>query len=126
MDANSRLGAVVKLNSMIRNIVLVSGLLAVTGLLAAADYSPEALRLASLGVSLSLGILYAGAKQNDLAIAQFRAAARFDPTAFDAHYRLAHLYSELGRTKDADAEFAIVRKLHEKKDAEPLMKISGP
>jgi hypothetical protein len=36
------------------------------------------------------------------------------------------LYSELGRTKEADAEFAIVKKLHEKKDEEPLMKISGP
>jgi tetratricopeptide (TPR) repeat protein len=75
---------------------------------------------------MDLGILYSAEKQNDLAITQFRAAERFDPTAFDAHYRLARLYSDLGRTKDADAEFAIVKKLHEKKDAEPLMKISGP
>lgn len=75
---------------------------------------------------MDLGILYCDEKQYDLAIAQFRAAARDDPTAFDAHYRLARLYSELGRTKEADAEFAVVKKLHEKKDEEPLMKISGP
>jgi tetratricopeptide (TPR) repeat protein len=75
---------------------------------------------------MDLGILYSAEKQYGLAMTQFRAAARYDPTAFDAHYRLARLYGDLGRTKDADAEFAIVKKLHEKKNEDPLMKISGP
>jgi Tfp pilus assembly protein PilF len=98
-------------------------------------HKPEAVEMLKKAISLrddlhiahmDLGVLYAEGKQNDPAVAQFREAARYDPAAFDAHYRLARLYSELGRTKEADAEFAIVKKLHEKKDEEPLMKISGP
>ena len=73
-----------------------------------------------------LGVLYADDKRSVLAMAEFREAIRTDPGNFDAHYRLARLYRELGRKEEADREFAIVQKLHEKKTEEPLMNISGP
>ncbi len=73
-----------------------------------------------------LAILYAESKHYDAAIAEFREAIRTDPTNFDSHYRLARLYRELGRRADADAEFAIVQKLHQKKTEDSLMKVSGP
>ncbi len=74
---------------------------------------------------LDLAILYTEDKQNDAAIAEFRRAIQIDPSGYEAHYRLARLYRELGRTAEAQAEFAIVQKLHEKRTEEPLMKISG-
>lgn len=73
-----------------------------------------------------LAILYADSKRYDAAIAEFREAIRTDSSSFDAHYRLARLYRELGRSADADAEFAIVKKLHQKKTEDSLMKVSGP
>jgi tetratricopeptide (TPR) repeat protein len=69
--------------------------------------------------------LYAERKNYDAAIAEFRKAIRIDANSFDAHYRLARLYRELGRTAEANAEFAVVQKLHEKKTEEPLMRVSG-
>jgi tetratricopeptide (TPR) repeat protein len=75
---------------------------------------------------VDLGILNADSRQYEAAVTQFREAINSDPKNFDAHYRLARVYRELGRTAEADAEFAIVQKLHEKKTEEPLMKISGP
>jgi len=75
---------------------------------------------------MDLGILYADRKDYEAAISEFQQAIQIDPAGFDAHYRLARLYRELGRTADAEAEFATVHKLHQKKTEEPLMKISGP
>jgi tetratricopeptide (TPR) repeat protein len=75
---------------------------------------------------LDMGILYAESHRHDAAIAEFQRAIKIDPAGFDAHYRLARLYRELGRTADAEGEFRVVQKLHEKKTEEPLMKISGP
>jgi Tfp pilus assembly protein PilF len=75
---------------------------------------------------VDLGILYAEEKRNQTAVAEFRQAIHSDPESFDAHYRLARLYRELGRTAEANREFAIVQKLHEKKTEEPLMRVSGP
>jgi tetratricopeptide (TPR) repeat protein len=65
-------------------------------------------------------------RRYEAAIAEFHEAIKIDPAGFDAHYRLARLYRELGRAADAEAEFATVQKLHEKKTEEPLMRISGP
>jgi tetratricopeptide (TPR) repeat protein len=73
-----------------------------------------------------LGIVYAENQDYEPAIAELREAIRIDPTGFAAHYRLARLYQELGRTAEADAEFAEVHKLHQKKDEEPLIKLRGP
>ncbi len=70
--------------------------------------------------------MYADEKQNEKAVAEFRVAIQTDPSSYDAHYRLARLYRELGRTAEADREFATVQKLHQQKTEEPLMKISGP
>ena len=75
---------------------------------------------------LDLGILYQQEKRNELAVGEFREAIRADAGSYDAHYRLARLLRELGQTADAEKEFAIVAKLHEKKREEPLLKISGP
>ncbi|MGI9069778.1 MAG: tetratricopeptide repeat protein [Bryobacteraceae bacterium] len=61
-----------------------------------------------------------------LASTEFRQAIKIDPASFDAHYRLARLYRQLGRTAEAGEQFAIVQTLHEEKTEEPLMKISGP
>jgi tetratricopeptide (TPR) repeat protein len=76
-------------------------------------------------VHVDLGIFYTEQKSYDAAIAEFRKAIRIDANSFDAHYRLARLYRELGRTAEANAEFAVVQKLHEKKTEEPLMRVSG-
>ncbi len=75
---------------------------------------------------LDLGALYAARKQNDLAIAELRKAIQCDPNAYEPHYRLARLYRESGNKAEANAEFAIVQKLHERKNEDTLMKISGP
>ena len=77
-------------------------------------------------VHLNLGIYYQESKQTDLAVKEFQEAVRTSPDSYDAHYRLARTYKQMGRTADADKEFAIVQRLHEKKDGEPLMRISGP
>lgn len=77
-------------------------------------------------VHQDLGIYYENSKQFDSAVEEFQEAVRTDPDNYDAHYRLARLYQQVGRPADAEKEFAVVRKLHQKKDEEPLMKISGP
>ncbi len=75
---------------------------------------------------MDLGILYQQGKRNEPAIGEFREAIRVDAGSYDAHYRLARLLKELGRKAEADKEFAIVTRLHEKKTEEPLLRISGP
>lgn len=91
-------------------------------LLKRADELQKNLRIAHL----DLGILYAEGRHYEPAIAELREAVRIDPKDFAARYRLARLYQELGRTAEADAEFAEVHKLHQEKDAEPLLKLRGP
>ena len=75
---------------------------------------------------VDLGTIYSEKKNVNGAIEQFQAAIKNDPKRYDAHYKLARLYRELGRTAEADAEFAIVTKLHGEQKAGPLMKVSGP
>ena len=75
---------------------------------------------------LDLGILYAESRRYEPAVVEFREAVRIDPKDFAARYRLARLYQEMGRTAEADAEFAQVHKLHQKKDEQPLIKLRGP
>lgn len=77
-------------------------------------------------VHQDLGVYYQDAKQPGLALKEFQEAVRTAPDNYDAHYRLARLYRQLGRTADADREFAIVQKLHQKNDEAPLMRLSGP
>ena len=75
---------------------------------------------------LDLAILYQQNKHNEQAVVEYREAIRTDAASFDAHYRLGRLLREMGRKTEADREFTIVQKLHEKKTEEPLLRISGP
>jgi tetratricopeptide (TPR) repeat protein len=77
-------------------------------------------------VHQDLGIYYQEEKQFDLALHEFQEAVRTAPDNYDAHYRLARIYKQMGQPANAEKEFAIVQKLHQKKDEEPLMRISGP
>ncbi len=77
-------------------------------------------------VHQDLGIYYQDAKQFDLALMEFQESVRTAPDNYDAHYRLARIYRQLGNTAEAEKEFAIVQKMHEKKNEETLMRISGP
>jgi tetratricopeptide (TPR) repeat protein len=77
-------------------------------------------------VHQDLGIYYQDAEQLELAVKEFQEAVRTAPDNYDAHYRLARIYRQVGRTADAEREFAIVQRLHKKEDEEPLMQISGP
>ena len=60
------------------------------------------------------------------ALKEFQEAVRTSPDNYDAHYRLARIYRQLGRMEEAAKEFAIVQRLHEERKAEPLMKVTGP
>jgi tetratricopeptide (TPR) repeat protein len=75
---------------------------------------------------LDMGMIYQQDKRNELAVAEFREAIRTDAGNYDAHYRLARLLKEMGRKAEADSEFAIVQKLHDKKTDDLLVEISGP
>ncbi|MGC2662103.1 MAG: tetratricopeptide repeat protein [Bryobacteraceae bacterium] len=75
---------------------------------------------------VDMGILQVENKQYEAARQHFLDAIQIDPKGYDAHYRLARLYREMGKTAQAQEQFAIVQKLHRQKDQEPLMKISGP
>ena len=75
---------------------------------------------------VDLGTIYAEQKNTEAAIEQFRTAIKYDAKRYDAHYKLARAYRELGRTQEADAEFAVVEKLHDEQKPGPLMRISGP
>jgi len=77
-------------------------------------------------VHQDLGIYYQDSKQTDLAVREFLAAVKSAPENYDSHYRLGRIYKLAGRSAEAEREFAIVQRLHEEKDAEPLMRISGP
>ncbi len=77
-------------------------------------------------VHQDLGILYQGSKQTDLALKEFQEAVRTSPANYDAHYRLARIYQQLGRRTEAANEFSIVQRLHAQQREEPLMRISGP
>lgn len=77
-------------------------------------------------VHQDLGIYYQDAKQLGPAVKEFQEAVRTAPDNYDAHYRLARIYRQAGRKEEAEKEFVIVQKLHQKKNDEPLMRISGP
>lgn len=60
---------------------------------------------------VSLGIVLAALHEESLAIQEFQQAIRLDPLNPTPHYRLAVLYKELGRKKEANAEYARVKEL---------------
>ena len=54
---------------------------------------------------LDLGIVEAGARNNDAAVRELKLAVKLAPNDIRAHYRLARLYQTLGRKQEASAEF---------------------
>jgi Flp pilus assembly protein TadD len=75
---------------------------------------------------LDLGILLAGTNDSDSAIRHFREAIRIDPSHVDAHYHLGRLLRSLGRSQEADFEFAKVKELAAETGPAPLLKLAGP
>jgi len=65
---------------------------------------------------LRLGIVLADQKRFTEAIAQLRAAARLQPNESAAHYHLASIYRQMGRTSDAEIEYKKVRQIQAAKD----------
>ena len=66
--------------------------------------------------AIDLGVILAQQKQYAEAVTALRHAVALDPAEPDAHYRLAHVYQEMGKAEDSQKEFATVRELKEKKD----------
>lgn len=91
----------------------------------------EALKQAvALGSSLELahldlGILDASNGDRSAAVDQFRTAISIDPKNADPHWRLARLYQSMGRKKEAQEEFAQVRKMKQKSAEDLYLKMAG-
>ena len=66
--------------------------------------------------AIDLGVVLAQKKQYSDAVASFQHAVALDPAEPDAHYRLAHVYQEMGKAVESQKEFAKVRELREKAD----------
>ena len=66
--------------------------------------------------AIDLGVILAQQKQYSDAVAALQHAVALDPAEPDAHYRLAHVYQEMGKTAESQKEFAKVRELREKAD----------
>ena len=74
---------------------------------------------------LDLGIIYAARNDGHAAVRHFKEAIRIDPSQADAHYRLGRVWMSLGRTQDAESEFAKVKALAKTEaPPEPLVKVS--
>jgi tetratricopeptide (TPR) repeat protein len=66
--------------------------------------------------AIDLGVILAQLKQYPEAVVALQRAVALDPAEPDAHYRLAHVYQEMGKTAESQKEFAKVRELREKAD----------
>lgn len=65
---------------------------------------------------LRLGIVLGDLKHYSQAVIQLKDALRLEPNASQAHYHLAVLYTQMGRTADAKAEYDKVRQIQAAKD----------
>lgn len=74
---------------------------------------------------LDLGIIDAAKGDKSAAVNQFRTAVSIDPKDADPRWRLARLYQSMGREKEAQAEFAQVRKMKQKSVEDLYMKMAG-
>jgi tetratricopeptide (TPR) repeat protein len=72
-----------------------------------------------------LGVLASEQRHFTQAIEEFNQAVALDPKDPDAHYRLARIYQDLHRKGEAQAQFAIVKQLHEDTSDNLLEKMSG-
>jgi Tfp pilus assembly protein PilF len=71
-----------------------------------------------------MGAILTEQKRYQEALAALLRAERLDPSQPDAHYRLAHLYRDMGNNAASQKEFAKVRELHQKEDEAVDSKIS--
>lgn len=74
---------------------------------------------------LDLGILLAKKNDSSGAARHFQEAVRIDGSKPDAHYRLGRLWMSLGRTEEAQVEFAAVKKLAKEEAPPPLVRLPG-
>jgi tetratricopeptide (TPR) repeat protein len=65
---------------------------------------------------LDMGTILAQQKRYDEAVVALQRAVKLDPAQPDAHYRLAHVFQDMGKAAESQREFAQVRELHEKAD----------
>jgi tetratricopeptide (TPR) repeat protein len=65
---------------------------------------------------LDMGTILTQKKRYDAAIVALQRAAKLDPSQPDAHYRLARVYQQMGKTAESRRELALVGELHEKAD----------
>jgi tetratricopeptide (TPR) repeat protein len=70
---------------------------------------------------LDLGIVYEESDRRQEALVQFKRAIALKPDEPNAHYRLGRLLRSMGKTSDANAEFARTKELNEHAD-EGLLK----
>lgn len=74
---------------------------------------------------LDLGILDVSKGDKSAAVDQFRTAISIDPKNADPRWRLARLYQSMGRQKDAQMEFAQVRKMKQESTENLYLKMAG-
>ncbi|MGB8322836.1 MAG: tetratricopeptide repeat protein [Candidatus Acidiferrum sp.] len=67
---------------------------------------------------LDMARIFVDQKQYEQAQTALLQAIQLDPSEPDAHFRLGHVYQQMGDTADAEKEFAKVRELKQKKDPE--------
>jgi tetratricopeptide (TPR) repeat protein len=65
---------------------------------------------------LRLGVVLGDQHRYEEAITQLKEAARLRPDESSAHYHLASIYSHMGRTAEAKAEYSKVRQIQAAKD----------
>jgi tetratricopeptide (TPR) repeat protein len=71
-----------------------------------------------------LGVILQKAGEFEPAVRHFERAVALAPDRADAHYRLAACYRALGRDREAQAELALVAKLHDRKLDETIYNVA--
>lgn len=72
-----------------------------------------------------LGKMETNEKHYESARKQFQRAIELEPNRPEAHYRMAQVYQALGETSEAHKELQIVTRLHEVKNEDLILKVSG-
>jgi tetratricopeptide (TPR) repeat protein len=74
---------------------------------------------------LDLGAILAQQGKNPEAIRLLKRAVQLDPEQPDAHFRLGRAYQSAGESAAAEKEFAKVRELHDKAEADVAHRMSA-
>ena len=73
-----------------------------------------------------LGVIESKRKNYAKAVQEFEKAVALDPDQADAHYRLARVYLATGRKAEGEAQLQLVKQLHEDRNKDLILKITGP